>query len=103
MKNCDKCNFNTCDECAFKEKSISERFDDKFPNKILEERTYRDGVTIRVGIKKEIKQFFKQQIEEIFKEIEEPSYIGVMDSNEKRRGYEIAIKEILLLKKKYLI
>lgn len=27
MSNCDKCNLDTCDECAFKEKSISEIID----------------------------------------------------------------------------
>ena len=53
-------------------------------------------------IKEELIKEINKIIEKIFKEIEEPSYIGVMDSNEKRRGYEIAIKEILLLKDKYL-
>lgn len=33
----------------------------------------------------------KRMIEQIFQEM---SYIGVSDSNEKRRGYDIAIEEI---------
>jgi len=50
-------------------------------------------------IKEQLKEFeniiLKERTEEIKKELNDMSYNGVLESNEKRRGYDIAITEFL--------
>ena len=42
-----------------------------------------------------LRQSLSSQKAEIIKEIEDMSYMGVLDSNEKRRGYDTARTEII--------
>jgi len=51
---------------------------------------------------KEQEEKHKKKIESLRDEIENPSYCGVLHSNEKRRGYDTAITECLEIFNKHI-
>lgn len=77
-----------------------ERFDEKFPiayfHNIFQnkgESIFRDEV-YPVDIKSFLADSHRRLIDEVMGMVEKRSYVGVLESNEKRRGYDLAWQEI---------